>query len=67
MRFIHLREYKYNSLLDAYGARHINAIVDQFKSLEEVTKAVRAAGLESSNLIFGKKDKTGYLLIDGHV
>ena len=52
--FIFNREYKHNSLLEAYGARHVNAIVDQFKSLKEVTQAVRSAGLESSNLIFGK-------------
>ena len=50
----HFREYKHNSLLESYGALHINAIVDQFKSLKEVTQAVRSAGLESSNLIFGK-------------
>ncbi|ELU11175.1 hypothetical protein CAPTEDRAFT_224266 [Capitella teleta] len=42
-----------NSLLQMYNVRHINAIVDQFHSLEEVSKAVRRAGLESSNLIFG--------------
>ena len=45
---------KNNSLLKEFNVRHVNAIVDQFKSLEEVSAAVRKAGLESSNLIFGK-------------
>ena len=44
-----------NSLLQMFGASHINAIVDQFTSFEAVTAAIRKAGLESSNLIFGKK------------
>ncbi len=48
------REYTHNSLLDTLGVKHVNAIVDQFKSLREVTQAVRQAGLESSNLIFGE-------------
>ncbi len=48
---------KSNSLLNMYNARHVNAIVDQFTSLTEVSKAVRQAGLESSNLIFGKYSK----------
>ena len=43
-----------NRLLETYGVRHINAIVDQFKSFEEVSQAIRKAGLESSNLIFGE-------------
>lgn len=41
------------SLLQMYRVRHVNAIVDQFRTLEEVSKAIRSAGLESSNLIFG--------------
>ena len=45
----------YNSLLDMYNVRHVNAIVDQFNSVEEVTASLRRAGLESSNIIFGKK------------
>lgn len=46
-------KYEDNSLLNAYNAKHVNAIIDQFTSLQEVTEAVRKAGLESSNLIFG--------------
>lgn len=42
-----------NSLLRLYGVRHINAIVDQFKTLDQVTDAIHKAGLESCNLIFG--------------
>ncbi len=45
---------KSNSLLQMYNARHVNAIIDQFRSAEEVSRAIRKAGLESSNLIFGK-------------
>jgi len=44
---------RFNSLLTMYQVRHVNAIVDQFKTLEDVSKAIRRAGLESSNLIFG--------------
>jgi len=44
-----------NSILAMYKVRHVNAIVDQFKSLQEVSQAVRKAGLESSNLIFGEQ------------
>ena len=43
-----------SSLLELYGARHINAIVDQFRDLSEVSKALRLAGLESADLIIGK-------------
>ncbi|KAK2159477.1 hypothetical protein LSH36_152g04035 [Paralvinella palmiformis] len=42
-----------NSLLRLFGVRHVNAIVDQFKTLDQVTDAVQKAGLESCNLIFG--------------
>lgn len=35
------------------SAKHANAILDKFTTLEEVTDAVRKAGLESCNLIFG--------------
>ena len=43
-----------NSLLQMYDVKHVNAIVDKFTCLEDVSKAVRKAGLESSNLIFGE-------------
>ena len=43
-----------NSLLRLFGVRHVNAIVDQFKTLDQVTDAVQKAGLESCNLIFGE-------------
>lgn len=43
-----------NSLLRLYRVRHINAIVDQFKTLDQVTDAIHKAGLESCNLIFGE-------------
>ena len=49
---------KNNSLLKMFNANHINAIVDHFTSLEAVSKAIRQAGLESSNLIFGKSNQT---------
>ncbi|XP_064642178.1 uncharacterized protein LOC135496663 isoform X2 [Lineus longissimus] len=42
-----------NSLLKNYSARHLNAIVDKFSNLDDVGQAIRNAGLESSNLIFG--------------
>ena len=42
-----------NALLEMYGVKHVNAIVDQFHSLDQVSNAIRKAGLENSNLIFG--------------
>lgn len=48
-----LEEFKENTLLKMFNATHINAIVDQFTSFADVSRAVRQAGLESSNLIFG--------------
>ena len=36
------------------GSSNYNAILDKFTSLDNVTNAIRQAGLESCNLIFGK-------------
>jgi len=47
------KEYRANSILKQFKARHMNVIVDQFSSLSDVTQAIRKAGLESSNIIFG--------------
>ncbi|XP_045163069.2 uncharacterized protein LOC123527573 isoform X1 [Mercenaria mercenaria] len=45
---------KNNSIYRMYmGGTHSGKIIDKFTSLDEVTEAVRKAGLESSNLIFG--------------
>lgn len=33
--------------------RHVNAIEDRFQSLDEVSAAIKEAGLEKSQLIFG--------------
>ena len=37
------------------GGSSYDAILDKFTSLEDVTNAIRQAGLESCNLIFGKE------------
>jgi hypothetical protein len=42
-----------NSLLECFGARHVNAIVDQFHNLTDVSNALRLAGLEYADLIIG--------------
>ena len=50
-------------VLSITGGRHRNAILDRFTTLDEVTDAVRKAGLEACGLIFGKaRDK----LLDFH-
>ena len=54
---------KVNSLLKNHNVKHINVIADHFNSLSEVSQAVKDAGLESSNLIFGKCTSTEMGLI----
>lgn len=44
---------KNNSLLELYSAKHVNAIEDHFDSLNEIASAIKTAGLEKSQLIFG--------------
>ena len=43
-----------NALLRWYNVKHVNAIVDQFKSVQEVGEALQAAGLGACHLMFGK-------------
>lgn len=38
---------------ELYNVKHVNAIEDRFRNLDEVSKAIRDAGLEKSQLIFG--------------
>jgi len=42
-----------NSLLELFNAKHVDAIEDHFNSLEEISNAIKQAGLETSQLIFG--------------
>ncbi|XP_064610936.1 copine family protein 1-like isoform X2 [Liolophura sinensis] len=42
-----------NSVARLYSASHVNAIVDRFQSLDDVSDAVKRAGLEECSLIFG--------------
>ncbi len=46
-------EKRQNSLLELYDVKHVHAIEDHFKSLEEISVAIHRAGLEKSQLIFG--------------
>ena len=41
-------------ILSVAGGKHAEAILDKFTTLDEVTDAVRKAGLEGCGLIFGK-------------
>lgn len=43
-----------NSVTRLYSASHVNAIVDRFHSLDDVSDAVKRAGLEECSLIFGE-------------
>lgn len=43
-----------NALLNWYNVKHVNAIVDQFKSVQEVGEALQAAGLGTCHLMFGE-------------
>lgn len=36
-----------------YNVKHVNAIEDRFHSLQEVSSAIKEAGLEKGQLIFG--------------
>ena len=42
-----------NSLLELFNAKHLQAIGDNFRDLDEVANAIKSAGLEKSQLIFG--------------
>ena len=42
-----------NSLLDLFNVKHVHAIGDHFKNLNEVANAIKTAGLQNSQLIFG--------------
>ena len=37
-----------------YNVKHVHAIQDHFQSLSEISSAIKNAGLENSQLIFGK-------------
>lgn len=45
---------KSNSIFSMFRGNSYDAIMDKFTTLEEVQSAIRMAGLESCNLIFGK-------------
>ncbi|RNA02845.1 copine family 2-like [Brachionus plicatilis] len=42
-----------NSILELFNVKHLQAIGDHFKDLREVADAIKTAGLENSQLIFG--------------
>lgn len=46
-------QFSSNSLLGLYQVKHLHAIADNFTSLNDISKAIRDAGLEKSQLIFG--------------
>ncbi|XP_062602531.1 copine family protein 1-like, partial [Saccostrea cucullata] len=48
-----LSKMKSNSMFSMFGGSNYSSFVDRFTSLEDVTTAVRKAGLESCGLIFG--------------
>lgn len=48
-----LSKMKSNSLFSMFGGSNYSSFVDRFTSLEDVTTAIRKAGLESCGLIFG--------------
>jgi hypothetical protein len=47
-----------NSLLELYQAKHVHAIEDHFENLNEISAAIKSAGLENSQLIFGNYTKS---------
>jgi len=44
---------KTNSILELFKAKHVHAIEDHFNDLNEISVAIKQAGLEKSQLIFG--------------
>jgi len=46
-------EKRQNSLLELFNAKHIHAIEDHFNNLNEISEAIKRAGLEKSQLVFG--------------
>ena len=55
-----------NSIFKAFGGQSYDAILDRFTSLDDVKDAIRKAGLESCNLIFGKDLLLIHILEVGH-
>ena len=58
-------------MLGLYNVRHVNAIEDRFRSLDEVSSAIKDAGLEKGQLIFGidftiSNLENGARTFDGH-
>ncbi|KAK3105259.1 hypothetical protein FSP39_021021 [Pinctada imbricata] len=48
-----LQKMQSNSVFKMFGGNSYNAIIDRFTNLDDVRDAIRKAGLESCNLIFG--------------
>lgn len=50
-----MNNFKINHFLELFKAKHVHAIEDHFNNLNEISAAIQTAGLEKSQLIFGKK------------